>query len=107
MARHAGNAFSIEFAAGTQRSRRAPGGRVSARRSRIWFAAAIVALASAHSASAGAVVRAFQVGASVVAGARLSSRTIGNAGSIEVRAAWARSAPPALLVDGRLEPMGK
>jgi hypothetical protein len=80
---------------------------MSRARQRAFFAATFVALACAEDAIAGAVQRAFQVGAVVVASARISSTAHASAGTIEVRALGHGSAPARLLVDGELKAIGE
>jgi hypothetical protein len=77
---------------------------MKAMRARLSCAAMLVAIADA--APAATIRRTFQVGASVVATGRLSSRTLAGGGSIEVRASGHRSAPAALLENGQARPMG-
>jgi hypothetical protein len=70
---------------------------------RAFFTAILVAFASADAARAGVVRRTFQVGAVVIASARLSSTMQASGAAIEIRAAGHRSAPAAVLVDGEVK----
>jgi hypothetical protein len=67
----------------------------------------LVVLAASPAAPAGSLRRTFQVGATVLTGARVSVQAVADVGSIEVRTVGIRCAPAALLVDGRVLPLKK
>jgi hypothetical protein len=65
----------------------------------------MLSLGASQGASAGTIRRGFRVGATVIASASLSSRTVASGGAIEVRATGTRGVTPALVIDGRVRPM--
>ena len=69
----------------------------------VFFGATLVSLGCADPAFAAVVRRTFQVGAVVVASARISSVVQASGGAIEIRAVGHRAARAALLIDGQVK----